>query len=460
MPPKKPSSLPPEVIRQAIAHVKAQMTSPPSVPVPAFQMHDPQRQVWEDQTPNQVLNWHRKSRKTTLALNKLIAAAATHQNHTYFHVFPKLKQAKATLLTDQSMLPRYLPASALSKPFNQSDLVGTFHSGSTLRIAGADRPDSLRGPACHGVVFDEWAQMKPETYTEIFRPLLAASGGWALFCFTPKGKNHAWDTWQRAQQGGHWKAWELKASQSGLIPQWSLDEAKADMLDAFYSQEFECAWLEGAMSVFRGWPACVLGELEPPQLGRRYVLGGDFGRSHDATVYVVIDVVARHVVAFLRLTDTMWGVQRQALADLAKRYNNAWVWIDTTGITAGDPIAEDLRQLGLSVEGVKFSSQSKRELVELLRLAIASRLITFPKIPQLEEELEEFQITMGKTGQIYYGCPEGEGYFDDCVIALALAVKGLGADLYGPPQKRKDDKEDWRDEWRSRSRQRGSAMAA
>ena len=432
------------------------------IPVKDFTdgIHPFQLKVLQDAHRFRVLVWHRRSRKTTLGLNQLIHEACRNRNHSYIYIAPTYNQAKSIIVRDPNMLSRYLPREVLKKPFNESELYAEFLTGSVLSIKGADDPDSLKGLNAHGIIFDEYSLMKPEIYTEMFRPVLTQSGGWAQFQFTPKGRNHAWDMWNRSQQGGAFSGTMLKASSSGLIKPEDLDEARKEMGDDLFAQEFECAFLEGAVGVFRGWPACVVGDLLPSEAGHRYVMGVDIGRVHDATVLTVMDIQTRHVVAHMRLTESLYSSQRSAIAAMAKAYNNAFIWMDTTGITAGDPMLEDLRQLGLQGEGVKFSQESKRQLVEGLRIAIANRLITFPKIPQLLEELEEFQITMSERGQIYYGCPEGEGFFDDCVISLALAVKGLQGDLYGPHIRERSKKEDWREEWKGKRRSLTTSMAA
>jgi hypothetical protein len=58
-----------------------------------------------------------------------------------------------------------------------------------IRLYGADNPDALRGPYLDGVVLDEFADMKPEVWHEVIRPMLADRRGWATFIGKPKGKN-------------------------------------------------------------------------------------------------------------------------------------------------------------------------------------------------------------------------------------------------------------------------------
>ena len=69
-----------------------------------------------------------------------------------------------------------------------------------IRRYGADNPDALRGPYLDGVVLDEFADMKPEVWYEVVRPMLADRQGWATFIGTPKGKNEFWRLYESAKK--------------------------------------------------------------------------------------------------------------------------------------------------------------------------------------------------------------------------------------------------------------------
>ena len=123
----------------------------------------------------------------------------------------------------------------------------------------------------------------------------------------------------------------------------------------------------------------------------------------------------------------------------AKKYNDALVVPDLTGI--GDPLGEELMREGVSIyhtrktddksiPGVHFTNILKQQMVEKLMISIEQRMITFPHIDVLIDELFAFQPFLSPTGKITYHAPEGK--HDDCVIALMLAVWGLHGDVYEP----------------------------
>lgn len=415
------------------------------VPVPFYTEteHKWQRKIRAFQKRFQVVCWHRRARKTTMALNILIQACAGTRNKTYGYVGPTYEQTKSIAVVDPMMLKRYLPKEICRKPFNESELRQEFITGSVLEMKGADKPERIAGVGWQGVILEEWAKMKNgrQLWEEILQPILRENNGWALFIFTPKGKNFAYEYFMRAGQDttGEWGQSLLKASESGIIFPDELIKAKENMPERLYMQEFECAFLEGATSVFHDIEQCVLGILEPPQPNRRYIMGVDLGRTNDYTVLTVMDIGTNKVVAHQRFSDTSWALQKTKIVLEAKKYNNAQVVIDATGFSAGSVVAEDLKEapivkdlqmVNLAVIPFKFTHQSKKALVEKLIISIEQRLITFPKIDALVNELQSFTYDVTQFGNIRYSAPEG--MYDDCVISLGLAVWGLGSYIYAP----------------------------
>jgi len=98
-----------------------------------------------------------------------------------------------------------------------------------------------------------------------------------------------------------------------------------------------------------------------------------------------------------------------------KRLSPAPIVIDSTGV--GDPILEDLIREGINIEGLKFTSQSKQQLMEGLASAIQQGKIGYPE-GVIVDELEVFEYQFTSYG-VRYSAPSG--FHDDTVVALALA---------------------------------------
>jgi hypothetical protein len=80
-----------------------------------------------------------------------------------------------------------------------------------------------------------------------------------------------------------------------------------------------------------------------------------------------------------------------------------------------------------NIEGFKFTALSKQQLMEGLAGAIHRREITYPDGP-IVHELEAFQYEYSPSGVRYAA---SAGMHDDCVCALALAVR-----LFAQPPRR------------------------
>ena len=181
---------------------------------------------------------HRRAGKTVATVADLLtcALATSKTNARYAYVAPYHAQAKAVAWDYLKRFSREVVA----KPPSESELQVELHNGARVRLYGADNPDSLRGLYLDGIVLDEYGDMRPNVWGEIIRPLLADRKGWAVFIGTPRGKNHFWEISQQAKASPDWLSLALKASETGLIDQAELDDAKSQMTPEQYAQEFEC----------------------------------------------------------------------------------------------------------------------------------------------------------------------------------------------------------------------------
>lgn len=183
---------------------------------------------------------HRRFGKTVLGVNQLIKRAllCDKPRPRFAYIAPTYRQGKAVAWDYIKHYSRPVPG---FDP-NESELRVAYPNDGQLRIYGADNPDSLRGIYLDGVVLDEYGLMDAHVWGEVIRPLLTDRLGWALFIGTPNGKNQFYDIVQEAQRQPGWFFAEHKASQTGLIAQAELEDARRSMTADEYAQEFECSF--------------------------------------------------------------------------------------------------------------------------------------------------------------------------------------------------------------------------
>ena len=180
---------------------------------------------------------HRRSGKTTMALNHLQRDALAKNGSRYAYIAPTYKQAKNVAWDIIKHYSKDVPGI----DYNEAELAVKYPNGSRLSLYGADNPDSLRGIGLWGVVFDEYSQQPSNIFTEIIRPALADHSGYAIWIGTPKGKNEFYRLYEQAEEKD-WLRTLLTVEDTGILPDEELRDAKKIMSKDEYEQEFYCSF--------------------------------------------------------------------------------------------------------------------------------------------------------------------------------------------------------------------------
>lgn len=200
-------------------------------PRPAFEGFHHRENRWS------VIVAHRRAGKTVAAVLDLVTAALSCTRHRpqFFYIGPLLKQAKAIAWNYLVDLTEGIRADK-----SEVELKVWLPNGAMIQIGGADNPDSWRGNYADGVVIDEMGDIKPSMWGEVVRPMLSDRLGFAVFIGTPKGRNMFYDLHRTAQEEPGWFHLVLKASETGIIPEEELEDARRTMTAEAYAQEYEC----------------------------------------------------------------------------------------------------------------------------------------------------------------------------------------------------------------------------
>ena len=88
-------------------------------------------------------------------------------------------------------------------------------NGSVLQIMGTDQIINV-GINPVGCVFSEFSLQDPKTWA-FTRPILRENGGWAIFNFTPRGKNHAYELYLMAKNNPDWFCQKLTIDDTKVL---------------------------------------------------------------------------------------------------------------------------------------------------------------------------------------------------------------------------------------------------
>lgn len=308
---------------------------------------------------------------------------------------------------------------------HRMELVG----GGSIECWSLENEDAGRSRKYKHVVIDEAAKVKrlETAWMGSIRPTLTDMRGSADFLSTPKGHDYFWKLYTRGNDAGQpmWSSWRSPTSENPFIDPTEIEDARRDMPERLFQQEYLAEFLDDAGGVFR----CVREAIdtsrnvnEPGAAPGRsgYVLGVDLARVEDFTVLTVVDANLRQVY-HERFNQISWERQIARVTEVATAFH-ADVVLDSTGV--GDPIFERLRNAGLPIVPFAFTNASKESLINNLAMKLERGDVRLMDIEAQTNELLAYEYELTPSRNVRMNAPSG--MHDDCVIGLALAVWGRG----------------------------------
>lgn len=189
----------------------------------------------------------RRFGKTYLGIREIKRAAIRaakldiHVDAQIWYGAPTYKNAKNNFW---DRLKRTFPESWLDGKPNASELSIRLMGGRKIRIVGLDNHDDLRGAGLYFFLGDEWADTKPEAWTQTIYPMLSSYEGHSLRIGTPKGFNHFHEDYVKGQPGGEpdYKSWSYTTRDGGMVPQKEIETASRQLDDLTFRQEYEATF--------------------------------------------------------------------------------------------------------------------------------------------------------------------------------------------------------------------------
>jgi hypothetical protein len=278
----------------------------------------------------------------------------------------------------------------------------------SIEFFTGERLDNLRGRKFHLVIVDEAAFIADleDGWNNSIRPTLTDYEGKAVFLSTPRGKNFFYSLFMK-QGENDWQSFKFSTYDNPHINPREIDEARIQLPEVVFEQEYMANPSENSANPFGN--AFIKRCVKPISAQPIVCYGIDLAKSVDYTVIIGLDKDGN--VAYFDRFQMDWHNTKETI----KRLPPAPIVVDSTGV--GDPILEDLLREGVNIEGLKFTSQSKQQLMEGLASAIQQGRIGFPE-GVIVDELDVFEYQFTSRG-VRYSAPSG--FHDDTVMALALA---------------------------------------
>jgi phage terminase large subunit len=208
---------------------------------------------------NAVGVWHRRSGKDSLALN--YTACAMHERKgVYWHMLPEAEQARKAVWNGidrqgRRIIHQMVPPE-LVKSADKQTMTLELKCGSIWQLVGSDNYNSLVGSNPCGVVYSEYSIANPAA-RDFLRPILRENGGWQIYIYTPRGKNHGYKLYQMAKTNPKWFASLLTVEDTmnagGTLTMQDIeDERQSGMDEDMIRQEYYCSFEAALRGAYYG----------------------------------------------------------------------------------------------------------------------------------------------------------------------------------------------------------------
>jgi hypothetical protein len=195
-------------------------------------------------TKRAVCVWHRRAGKDKTAV-QINAKKMLERVGSYYYFFPEYNQGRKILWDgmDRNGFPfmSHFPKEIVAKK-NDQEMQLTLKNGSIFQVIGTDKINAIVGTNPIGNTFSEYSIQNPQAW-DFIRPILKENGGWALFLYTPRGKNHGFKLYEMARNNADWFAQKLTVDDTGIItPEMIQQERDEGMDEDLIQQEYYCSF--------------------------------------------------------------------------------------------------------------------------------------------------------------------------------------------------------------------------
>ncbi|HET6452843.1 MAG TPA: terminase family protein [Armatimonadota bacterium] len=416
-----------------------------------WEPHPTQREWLLDEHPVKVAACGRRWGKTEAAAIDVATYAIANNGSVQMIVAPTYDQSRLISDTIERLLLMKAEIRKHAK-VTKTPYPDIRYKRSRIMARTADEDGrNLRGHSADRVIVDEAAFVRDRVIEEVIGPMLADRDGQLVMVSTPFGRNHFYRAFVQGQADGEMGRWgdgatgrtrsfRFPSIANPHISREYIEHQREILSERQFKVEYEAEFADDQNSVF-AW-ADIQEAIEDAgtrghgDAGIR-VAGIDWARYSDYTAVIVLETatltmdpgpstIPFRVVCLDKFNKMDWHSQVERVADLLCRHRVSAVLADQTSV--GDPVLEILRNtlwgerhLDAEIEGMVFTNQSKRELIDNLAIRLAHRDVSFPYHEQLVRELQFYEYELTESGNVKTGARRG--YHDDCVIALALALR-------------------------------------
>lgn len=372
-----------------------------------------------------VLNFSRQSGKTTLCEILLIETLVKSKTNCAY-ISPSYSQGKKVFRE----ITQLLAHTKLIAKKNSTDLTISLINGSFLQFFTAQSPTAIRGQTISGLLVIDEAAYLPETtpdgqllWSMVIQPITKAKKPKIIFVSTPNGKSGIfYEKYLQGLDSQTIRTVECNIYEDTTVSKEDIELLKQTTPPLAWQQEFECKFLDSALTVFEGYEKQFI-DYQNVTFDKVY-MGVDLSSvGEDETV--VTKTSSKYVWQKV-IKGTLDSKYRQIADIINNEKKLVMCYIEANGI--GSPMINEVKKLVKNKSRVLeyiTTNENKAENVGNLQLAIAQDDIFFNKEDtELYKQMGVFTYKVNKqTRRITYAAKEP--YHDDRVMSLMIARRAM-----------------------------------
>ena len=394
---------------------------------------------WQTQVLNELKNsWRgyihvikskRQCGKSILLQTILLQTAINRSKTTSILLSPTIEQARKIFNSCKAVIQ---PTKIYAR-HNDTQLFLKLANGSEILFKSAEQKVGLRGYTVTGVYCVDEAAYIPD---DIFYETMAwvnVSQAPVIICSTPNHKTgFFYKYYSLGQENGN-KIFSYNWSEfdtSELLPDEKLEQYRKEFPASKFKTDFLGEFLDNEGGVFGNYSDIINNNFTK---GHNCYFGIDWGTgsNQDETAIAVFNS-EREMIALYHFSDKDETQTINYIIDLMKQYQPLKCMVETNSIGAVfyGLLDKAIKNNGLPVMLLKFTTtnESKERIINHFQVLMQNKQVQILDDSTLKVQLDMYEMKTTNNGKHTYNA--ANGYHDDCIIAMLLALECINKGTY------------------------------
>lgn len=376
-----------------------------------------------------VIKSKRQCGKSILLETILITTAINKPKTTSILLSPTIEQARKIFNSCKAVIQ---PTKLYSR-HNDTQLFLRLSNGSEILFKSAEQKVGLRGYTVTGVYCVDEASYIPD---DIFFETMAwvnVSQAPVIVCSTPNHKTgFFYKYYTLGFENGNkilsynWSEYDT----SELLPNEKLEQYRKEFPAHKFKTDFLGEFLDNEGGVFGDYSEIITNNFNAD--GNCY-FGIDWGtgQGQDETAIAIFNSY-RQMIGLYHFSDKDETQTINYIIELIKQYKPLKVQVETNSIGAVfyGLLDKAIKKAGLPVMLLKFTTtnDSKERIINNFQVLMQNKQVTILDNSTLKVQLDMYEMKTTPNGKHTYNA--ANGYHDDCIIAMLLALDCINKGVY------------------------------